>query len=67
MAEVSGVKRQSLWRVVCASSDMFSDFLQGHITLVGPLVNAIAFLLPCQIYSGLSAFQSLTTLPGTGC
>lgn len=65
VAEVSGVKRQSLWRVVCASSDMFSDFLQGPITLVGPLVKA--FLLPCQIYSGLSAFQSLTTLPGTGC
>lgn len=64
---VSGVKKQSLWRVVCASSDMFSDFLQGPITLVGPLVKAIAFLLRCQIYSGLSAFQSPTTLPGMGC
>lgn len=46
---------------------MFSDFLQGPITLVGPLVKAIAFLLRCQIYSGLSAFQTPTTLPGMGC
>lgn len=64
MAE-SLVKKWSLWKVACASSDVFSDFLP--ITLVGrPLVKAIAFLLQCQIYSGLSAFLSPTPLPGNG-
>lgn len=30
---------------VCVSSDTFSEFLQGLITLIRPLVKAIAFLL----------------------
>lgn len=53
----SGTK-QSLWKMVCVSSDMFSAFLQGPITLTESPAEATVFLLQLQIYSEQQPFRA---------
>lgn len=59
----AGVK-QSLWKVVCVSSDMLAAFLRGPITLTESPVKATAFLLQLQIHSDRQLFWAGWTFLG---
>lgn len=59
----AGVK-QSLWKVVCVSSDMLAAFLRGPLTLTESPVKATAFLLHLQIYSDWQLFWAGRTFLG---
>lgn len=59
----AGVK-QSLWKVVCVSSDMLAAFLRGPITLTESPVKATAFLLQLQIHSDRQLFWAGRTVLG---